>query len=72
MASFSISKLKMLFRRVRSTHHLRWCVERTLRDYYRFKIELVLFHFQLKKPIITITYNDGGDLWQGWRVVMSF
>jgi len=31
-----------------------------------------LFHFQLKKPIITITYNDGGDLWQGWRVVMSF
>ena len=32
----------------------------------------VLFHFQLKKPIITVTYNDRGDLWQDWRVGISF
>ena len=27
---------------MRSTHHFHWCVERTLRDYYRSKIEWVL------------------------------
>ena len=33
----SIAKLKVLFRRVRFTHHFRWCVEHTLCDYYRFR-----------------------------------
>ena len=32
----------------------------------------LLFHFQLKKPIITITNSGGDDLWQGWQVGMSF
>ena len=31
-----------------------------------------LFHFQLNKPIIMITYSDRGDIWEDWRVGMSF
>ena len=41
-ARYSIYKLKVLCRRVRSTHHHHWCVERTLHDYCCSKIELEL------------------------------
>jgi hypothetical protein len=39
----------------------------TIHDQLRF-----LFHFQLNKPMIMITYSDRGDIWEDWRVGMSF
>jgi len=34
------------FRRVRSTHHYHWFVERTLSDYFRFTLPNLLCLFQ--------------------------
>ena len=45
---------------------------RFLLNVERFGAEYSLFHFQLNKPIIMITYSDRGDIWEDWRVGMSF